>query len=148
MTQPSDSYDAVVVGAGLGGLSAAAALAKAGKRVLLAERQDGPGGNARAFARGDYTFDPAIHVTAQGFDIEFLGGYLQSLGIASDLDLIVLDELYTVDVGGERFTLPTGIDAVIEYLSQQFPQEADGIAAYIQTCAQVTRESQAPPPRP
>jgi phytoene desaturase len=147
MTQPSDSYDAVVIGAGLGGLSAAAALARAGKRVLLAERQDGPGGNARAFTRGDYIFDPAIHVTAQGFDIEFLGGYLHALGVASSVELMVLDELYAVDVGGERFTLPTGIDPVIEYLSERFPQEADGIAAYIQTCAQVTRESQAPPPR-
>jgi phytoene dehydrogenase-like protein len=142
-----DSYDAVVIWAGLGGLSAAAGLAKAGKRVLLAERQDGPGGNARAFARGQYTFDPAIHVTAQGFDVDFLGVYLEALGIASDLDLMMLTELYTVDVGGERFTLPTGIDAVIEYLGEQFPAEAGGIAAYIQTCAQVTRESQAPPPR-
>jgi phytoene desaturase len=147
MAQNPDSYDAVVIGAGLGGLSAAAALAKAGKRVFVAERQDGPGGNAHAFARGEYTFDPAIHVTAQGFDVEFLGIYLDALGVASSLDLIVLPDLYAVDVDGERFTLPTGIDGVIEYLAEQFPKDADGIAAYIQTCAQVTRESQAPPPR-
>ena len=83
MAANGDSYDVVVIGAGLGGLSAAAALAKAGKRVLLAERQDGPGGNARAFERGPYTFDPAIHVTAHGFNIEFLDHYLQALGVAS-----------------------------------------------------------------
>jgi len=142
-----DSYDAVVVGAGLGGLSAGAALAKAGKRVLLAERQDGPGGNARAFQRGAYTFDPAIHVTAHGYNIEFLDNYLHALGVSSSLELIVLDEMYSVELCGSRFTLPTGVEAVIEYLAERFPSQRDGIARYIAACAQATIESQAPPPR-
>jgi len=141
------SYDVVVVGAGLGGLSAAAALARAGKSVLVAERQDGPGGNARAFQRGPYTFDPAIHVTAHGFNIEFLDHYLQALGVASSVELILLEEMYSVELSGSRFTLPTGVEAVIEYLSDKFPSERDGIARYIQTCAQATIESQSPPPR-
>ena len=147
MAANGSSYDVVVVGAGLGGLSAAAALARAGKRVLLAERQDGPGGNARAFQRGPYTFDPAIHVTAHGFEIEFLDGYLGALGVASEVELIAMESLYSVDVEGTRFTLPTGVEAVIEYLAEQFPGDRDGIASYIQACAQATRESQAPPPR-
>ncbi len=75
-----DTFDVVVIGAGLGGLSAGACLAKAGRRVLLVEREDGPGGNARAFRRGP-TFDPAIHVTAQGFNVKFLDFYLTALGI-------------------------------------------------------------------
>lgn len=147
MASDQDSYDAVVVGAGLGGLSAAASLAKAGKRVLVAERQDGPGGNARAFQRGSYTFDPAIHVTAHGFEIEFLDVYLGALGVDSNVELMTLERLYGVDVCGSRFTLPAGVESVIEYLAERFPNERDGIASYIQTCAQVTRESQAPPPR-
>jgi prolycopene isomerase len=115
--------------------------------VLVVERQDGPGGNARAFQRGPYTFDPAIHLTAHGFNIEFLDIYLEALGVADRVDLIVLDTLGAIDVCGERFTLPTGVEAVIEYLAGRFPGEADGIARYIETCAQATRESQAPPPR-
>ena len=143
----SDSYDVVVVGAGLGGLSAAACLAKSGKSVLLVERQDGPGGNAHAFRRGDYTFDPAIHVTAHGFNIEFLDVYLGALGLRDRLDLLLMDALYTVDIAGSRYTLPVGVEAVVEYLAGLFPSEADGIAAYVETAAEVTRESQAPPPR-
>jgi phytoene dehydrogenase-like protein len=48
------SYDAIVIGAGLNGLTAAATLAKAGRRVLVVERSDTAGGMARAleFAPG------------------------------------------------------------------------------------------------
>jgi phytoene desaturase len=141
------SYDVVVIGAGLGGLSAGASLAKAGKRVLIAERNEGPGGNARAFRRGPYTFDPAVHLTAHGFQVEFLEVYLAGLGIADDVELVSLDEMFAVEVCGSRFTLPVGIAAVIEYLAEMFPAESGGIKRYIETCAQATIESQAPPPR-
>ena len=42
-------YDAIVVGAGLGGLSSACRLAKAGKKVLLIEQHNLPGGVASSF---------------------------------------------------------------------------------------------------
>ncbi len=142
-----DSYDAVVVGAGLGGLSSGACLAKAGKKVLLVERQDGVGGNAHAFQRGEYTFDPAIHVTAHGFNIEFLEFYLGALGIRDHLDLLRAENNSGVHIADARFTLPIGVDALTQYLSEQFPHDADGIAAFLGTCADATRESQAPPPR-
>ena len=148
MPEPrSDSYDAVVVGAGLGGLSAGACLAKAGKKVLLVERQDGPGGNARAFRNGPYTFDPAIHVTAHGFNIEFLDFYLNALGIHDQVELLPAEDCFAASIAGERYRLPLGVEPLVEYLSQQFPAESEGIRAFIDTCAQATRESQAPPPR-
>ena len=54
-------YDVVVVGGGLGGLSAAAFLAKEGKKVLLLERQNVPGGYATSFLRGRFEFEISLH---------------------------------------------------------------------------------------
>src|SRR5262249_20105021 len=143
----SDHYDAVVVGAGLGGLSAAACLAKAGRSVLVVQGNDGPGGNAAAFRRGPHTRDPAVHVTARGYHLEFLGNYLSALGMTDRLELMNLDHFFGIDVGGERHMLPTGVEPVVAYLTELFPAEADGIRAYVDTCAQTTIESQLPPSR-
>jgi len=142
-----NNYDVAVIGAGLGGLSAAATLAKSGRRVLLAERHDGPGGNARAFVRGPYTFDPAIHVTAYGYNVPIFRTYLQAIGAEEEVDIIELGDLYSVFMDGTEFRHPGGEDNVIEFLAGHFPAEADAIARFIRFCGQVTAESQAPPPR-
>src|SRR3954452_25263683 len=59
-------YDVVIVGSGLGGLSAGGFLGKAGKKVLLVEGRDKFGGVAAQFERGPYKIDPAIHIMAVG----------------------------------------------------------------------------------
>lgn len=49
-------YDAVVIGAGLGGLGCAARLARAGRRVLVLEAESHTGGTSHAFTRSGYGF--------------------------------------------------------------------------------------------
>ena len=57
-----DSYDVVVIGAGLGGMTAANALARAGRRVLLLEQHYKLGGLATCFYRsGGHIFDVSLH---------------------------------------------------------------------------------------
>ena len=46
------AYDVIVIGAGNGGLTAAAKLAQDGLNVLLLERHNIPGGTATSFCRG------------------------------------------------------------------------------------------------
>jgi all-trans-retinol 13,14-reductase len=61
------AYDAVVIGAGLGGLSAAAAFARQGYKVVVLEQHSVPGGYASAFTRpGGFTFDVSLHSTSVG----------------------------------------------------------------------------------
>lgn len=54
-------YDVVVVGAGNAGLSAAIQLALAGKKTLLIERHNLPGGCASSFRRGRFEIEPSLH---------------------------------------------------------------------------------------
>ncbi len=55
------SYDAVIVGAGNAGISAACKMAKSGKKTLLIERHNIPGGCATSFRRGRFEFETSLH---------------------------------------------------------------------------------------
>ena len=56
-----DKYDVVIIGAGIGGLTAAAVLAKAGLSVLTADMNGTPGGCIAGFDRNGFHFETAIH---------------------------------------------------------------------------------------
>ncbi len=56
-----DSYDIIVIGSGLGGLTAANRMARAGRKVLLVEQHSQIGGLATYFRRKGHIFDVALH---------------------------------------------------------------------------------------
>jgi len=120
----------VVIGAGLGGLVAAARLSMAGKRVLLLEKHNIPGGCATVFQRGKNRFEVGLHA---------LNGFLpkdprldmwQSLGLNSAIKLIPLPMQYRVCWRDIDLRIPHGMENCIEVLSCQFPQEHKNILRY------------------
>lgn len=54
-------WDAIVIGSGIGGLAAAAALSKRRRRVLVLEQHSVAGGLTQTFRRQDWTFAPGVH---------------------------------------------------------------------------------------
>jgi phytoene desaturase len=134
----ASDYDVVVVGSGLGGLSAAALLARSGRRVLVVERNENVGGFAHAFRRGPYTFDPAIHATGE---LEFVTNMLAYLGVEDEVEFLPVDALFGVIFPDFRLTLPFGVDQVIGEISAHFPAEASGINEFFTLREQIFHEA-------
>ena len=129
-------HDAIVVGAGLGGLSAAGFLARAGARVLVLERGDGPGGYARTLDRGPYRFDLASGIAA-GAERELEDRILAHLGARGRCELLPVPELYAADAGGVRVRVPAGLDAAIAAYRAALPGAGDALERFFRLCAEI-----------
>ena len=125
------AYDVVVIGAGNGGLTAAAALAKAGRKVLLLERHNVPGGCATSFCRGRFEFEVALHQLS-GMGTEAmpgpLRGMLSELGVMKKVEFVEMKNLYrAVYLDAIDITLPAVWSEMVARLKERFPHEKDRI---------------------
>jgi phytoene dehydrogenase-like protein len=119
------NYPVVVIGAGLGGLCAAAYLSKFGVPLTVVEQHAIPGGYATAFERGDFTFDVSLHQISVKNNAT--AAILKGLGILDKLQLISLPEQQDPEV-------------FVETLTKQFPSERDGINGFIKEITGISEE--------
>lgn len=126
-------FDAVVVGAGLGGLSTAAGLSKAGKKVLLVERHNVPGGYASSFLRGRFEFDVSLHELSgvgAGDAKGPLWMLLNEYGVADKVVFIPIPELYRCVMPDVDVTVPANRDDFEKVLIGRFPNQTQGIKQF------------------
>lgn len=139
------SYDVVVVGSGMGGLTAGAALAKAGRSVLVAERHYRPGGFAHGFERDDYRFDVAVHMTSgaepRAFgEGAFLDQLLRILGVRELCNFLPIEPFYRAVFPDLTFDAPTGTSEFVEAHARLFPEEEAGLRDFLRLCVRLNRE--------
>lgn len=133
-------YDVVVIGAGVGGLSAAAKLANDGQRVLVVERHDRPGGYAHAFKRKRYQFDSAVHLIGGGGD-GLIGRMLRELDVEERCELLRVDPFYTGIFPGFRIDAPLGARDFLAAHSDAFPGEKEGLQTWFESCRAIRDET-------
>lgn len=121
--EPDPRYDAVIIGAGIGGLIAANLLARDGLRVLLVEQHYMVGGYCSTFRRAGYTFDAATHFYPLLGNPETLTGrLLRELGIQTGwVKMDPVDTFHFPD--GSRFAVPADFDVYRARLAEEFPAE-------------------------
>jgi phytoene dehydrogenase-like protein len=125
-------YDAIIIGSGAGGLTAAVALAQAGKKVLVLEQHDRPGGWTHSFTLSGYRFSPGVHYIGDLHEGGGLRRIYEGLDVSQDLAFCELnpDGYDHIFIGDKRVDFPKGKQALIERLKSHFPQEARGIDSY------------------
>ena len=136
-------WDSIVIGSGLGGLTAASMLARhAGQRVLVLERHYTAGGFTHTFHRPGYEWDVGVHYVG---DVHREGTLLRrafdhltdgQLGWAS------LGDVYdTIIVGDDRYPFVAGRERFRQTMHERFPNERDAIDRYLQLIRETVHAS-------
>jgi phytoene desaturase len=127
---PSFASDAIVIGAGLGGLASAMRLGAKGYRVTVIDRLDMPGGRGTSISEGGHRFDlgPTIVTVPQG---------LRDLWAACgrdfdrDVTLVPLDPFYEIRwPDGSHFTMRGDADAMTAEVARLSPSDVAGYATF------------------
>ncbi|MDP6520988.1 MAG: NAD(P)/FAD-dependent oxidoreductase [Planctomycetota bacterium] len=130
-------FDVIVIGAGMGGMSAAAALARLGRRVLLLEQHYLPGGYTHMFERQGFAFDVGVHALGELREKDVCRRMLNYLA-EGEVPMRHLGDPY------DRFRFPDGfrIDfpangyAFADSLKAAFPDQADAVTRYLSLARQ------------
>jgi phytoene dehydrogenase-like protein len=145
------TYDTVVIGGGVGGLTVGALLAHAGKKVLVVEARAQPGGYASALRVGQYTFDRADHLIMGCEDTAAFGqgtvdAVLRHLGVRDRCTFVRMDDpVYVGRFPDLTVSVPHGLEAFVEAHVRHFPGEAAGLRRLAELSADILRELSAVP---
>lgn len=136
-------YDGIIIGAGIGGLTTGALLAKAGLRILLIEKGHEPGGYVVSFKRGEYLFD------ATGV---FLGGckegeefyeILRKIEAHRTIEFLPIRHIQNIYPGFKVTLEGEGFENYTEALIHLFPEEEKGLRRYLSLVQEIGKEVKA-----
>jgi all-trans-retinol 13,14-reductase len=142
----AEQWDAVVIGSGLGGLTAAAYLCALGRRTLVLEGHYVAGGNSQAFRRNlhgrEYEFDVGVHYIGECGPEGLISRLLNGLGLAERVVFRPLDPdgYSTLYFPGLTFRVPAGWERYRARLLDTFPQEKERLGALVDVLERVAAD--------
>jgi phytoene dehydrogenase-like protein len=128
-----ENRDVIIIGGGLGGLTAGARLAKQGRKVLLLEQHSVPGGCATTFKRHGFLVEAGLH-EMDGLDAtDIKTRIFRELEVFDRLEFIRLPEFYRVVTTRTDLVVPDETEAAIGVFIKAFPAEEKGIRKFFTT---------------
>src|SRR5208337_3128601 len=121
MKNPAEGKNIVIIGSGIGGLSAGIILSLLNCRVTVVEKNPLPGGLMRSYRRSGLDCPVGVHYVGALGKKEPLGKMFHILGIPVDELFIPMGQEGIID--RYIFDLPTGIDAMETKLQNAFPND-------------------------
>ena len=135
-----NKFNTVIIGSGLGGLTAGATLAKLGKKVLVLEQHYIPGGCATNFKRKDFIMEVGLHEMNGFHDKDIKAQVFDLLEVNKFIQFVQVPELFHVTSANSSFTFPHGTAAAQQALVEKFPHEAKGIHTFFKLMTNVLDE--------
>lgn len=116
------TYDTIIVGSGVGGMTAALILAKEGQKVLVLEQHRRPGGLMQTFSRKKLTFPTGVHCLGSLDEGQVLWRYLKYIGVLDRLHLVAMDPegFAEFHFEAESYRIPYGKSAFRDRLVEYF----------------------------
>ncbi len=140
-TEDLSGYDYIVVGSGIGGLSTAIFLSKAGKKVLVLESHYVPGGFTQTFNRNSgLVWDVGVHyVGNMDKESSFLRKVFDYLS-DQKLNWEFMGDVYdVVNIGKDQFSFVAGKENLKAKLIAEFPDEQKAIERYFKEVNKAAR---------
>lgn len=132
-------YDVIIIGAGLGGLTAGAKLAKEGKSVLLLEQHDRPGGCATTFKRKDFIMEVGLHEMDGLHPRDIKHRIFDNIGLGDRVTFLPVPEFYRFINERYDLVIPHDPKEAKALLKKAFPGEEKGIDDYFYHVLNVRR---------
>ena len=137
-----EKYDAIVIGAGIGGLSCAAFLAKSGMKVKVFERHSIPGGYCTSFNRKGFNFSAAVLYTSGCGPGGPVTKVLTELGLGNKVEFHKIEPFCKLLFPDESFIVPATFNGWMDMLINNFPGEKDRITRFIHSIQAIAEDMQ------
>ena len=124
----------IIIGAGLGGLTAGALLAKRGNKVTILEQHNIVGGCATTFKRkGGFTCEVGLHEMEGVYSNPNIVRIFKELDVYNNIEFLKANEFFEVRTQKGIFRMPHGVEEAQKALTSKFPNEKKGIERYFKT---------------